>query len=217
MRNPVAVALLCAVGLVSSRSLTGAPAEGDEVQVRDYTRERGEVEYAVAVTQAGCELRWVASRTGVNAGIAQLRSDCKAPQGTQIHAPLLASLLAGEPSIKTLFWGGLSKLDMWPAKLAAAAAKSPQWDTRAGKPKSRGERTSVLVQSLLAGALASDLKNIAPADILLELASVEKVQVGTVAVLPKYAAELALQGVGKSARVPYDCLVWFSIVRQKGR
>jgi hypothetical protein len=207
MRNPVA--LLYAVVLVAGTAV------GEDVQVRDHTRERGEVEYAIAGTTENCELRWVASRTGVNAGIAQLRTDCKSPQSLTVHARLLAGLLAGEPSLRTLFWGGISKLEAWPVKLAAAAAKSPEWDSRAGRPKSAGRRTNAVVHSLLVIALASDLKGIAPADVLLEPASVEKVQVGSAAALPKYDSELASQGVGKSAKVPYDCLIWFSIVKRK--
>jgi len=192
-------------------------AQSDDVQVRDFTRERGEVEYAIAVPQANCELRWVAARTGVNAGIAQLRSACKAPQSAQIHARLVKSLLAGEPGLKTLFWGGLSKVEGWSAKLAHAAAQSPDWDSRAGKPRASSGRTNALVQSLLAKSLTTDLRILAPEDVLLEPTSVEKVQTGFAASLPKYDAELASQGVGKSAKVPYDCLVWFSIVRKKGR
>jgi hypothetical protein len=90
------------------------------------------------------------SRTGVNAGIAQLRSDCRLTMGEQLalQSKVLARVAADEPGLRTLFWGGLGKWPEWSGRLALAATRSESWDAKAGQPKV-GESINAFALSLM--------------------------------------------------------------------
>jgi hypothetical protein len=142
--------ILAAAGLLLFHCAIGrAQVAGDDVQVTDPLRAGGEVEYEIR-SGADCRIRWAVSRTGVNAGIAQLRSDCRLTMGEQLalQSKVLARVAADEPGLRTLFWGGLGKWPEWSGRLALAATRSESWDAKAGQPKV-GESINAFVLSLM--------------------------------------------------------------------
>ena len=98
------------------------------------------------------------------------------------------------------------------ARLAIAAAGSPDWDVRLGRPKSGNANTFVV-------KIASDPVQFFPEMVTLlssvhlrpELRSVEKVSIGTPAATP-FRERLEAAGVRERAKVPYDCIVAFHLV-----
>ena len=141
---------LSAAGLLLFHCAIGpAQVAGDDVLVTDRLRARGEVEYEIR-SGADCRIRWAVSRTGVNAGIAQLRSDCRLTMGEQLalQSKVLARVAADEPGLRTLFWGRLGKWPEWSARLALAATRSESWDAKAGQPKV-GESMNAFVLTLM--------------------------------------------------------------------
>jgi hypothetical protein len=128
---------LSAAGLLLFHCAIGtAQVAGDDVRVTDLLLARGDVEYEIR-SGADCRIRWVVSRTGVNAGIAQLRSDCRLTMNEQLplQSKVLARVAADEPGLRTLFWGRFGKWPEWSGRLALAAARSAAWNAKAGKPK----------------------------------------------------------------------------------
>jgi hypothetical protein len=99
-------------------------------------------------------------------------------------------------------------------RLALAAAASPAWDSRAGKPKGRGsEANNAFVVELahepsqFFPEVASVLQHV---KLRAELGSVEKVLVGTPERTP-FADALLAHGVAPKAKLPFDCIVAFRI------
>ena len=197
----------CAIGPVQVTA--------DEVQVIDRLRARGEVEYEIR-SGADCRIRWAVSRTGVNAGIAQLRSDCRLKMSDQLalQSKILARVAADEPELRTLFWGRLGKWSEWSGRLALAATRSGSWDAKAGRPKV-GQTINAFVLSLMSQAdMFSELEQLlAGLHLRMNVSGVEKVSVGEAGSLPSFAADLAPAGVSATAKVPFDCLIWFSVER----
>jgi hypothetical protein len=97
-----------------------------------------------------------------------------------------------------------------PLRLALAAYRSPQWDVRRGRP--------------LSGDLNRFVKDLANREPIypelralfvrfhrsISIASVEKVRVLKAENLPFYG-ELKKQGVQAADKLPFDCMVWFSL------
>jgi hypothetical protein len=197
----------CAVGL--------AQVAGDEVQVIDRLRARGEVEYEI---QAGadCRIGWAVSRTGINAGIAQLRSDCRLAMGEQLalQSKVLTRVAADEPALRTLFWGSLGKWPEWSGRLALAATRSASWDAKAGRPKA-GETMDAFVLRLMSQTdMFAELQQmLAGLHLRMKVSGVEEVSVAAAGSLPSFAEYLAPAGVSASDKVPLNCLVWFSVER----
>jgi hypothetical protein len=207
---------LSAAGLLLFHCAIGpAQVAGDDVLVTDRLRARGEVEYEIR-SGADCRIRWAVSRTGVNAGIAQLRSDCRLTMGEQLalQSKVLARVAADEPGLRTLFWGRLGKWPEWSARLALAATRSESWDAKAGQPKV-GESMNAFVLTLMSQTdMFSELQQLlAGLHLRMKVSGIEKVSVAGAGSLPFFAGHLAPAGVSPSDKVPLDCLIWFSVER----
>jgi hypothetical protein len=197
----------CAIGL--------AQLAEDDVQVTDMLLARGEVEYEIR-SGADCRIRWVVSRTGVNAGVAQLRSDCRLTMSEQLllQSKVLARVAADEPGLRILFWGRLGKWPEWSGRLALAATRSASWDAKAGQPKA-GYSMNAFVLSLMSQIdIFSELQRLlADLHLRIKVSGVEKVSVTAAGGLPSFVTHLAPAGVSASDKVPFDCLIWFSVER----
>jgi hypothetical protein len=207
---------LSATGLFLFHCAIGsAQLAGDDVKVTDMLRARGEVEYEIR-SGGDCRIRWVVSRTGVNAGVAQLRSDCRLTMNEQLllQSKVLARVAADEPEIRTLFWGRLGKWPEWSGRLASAAIRSASWDAKAGQPKA-GESMNAFVLSLMSQIdMFSELQQLlADLHLRIKVSGVEKVSVTAAGSLPFFVGHLPPAGVSASDKVPFDCLIWFSVER----
>jgi hypothetical protein len=207
---------LSATGLLLFHCATAsAQVVASDVQVTDLLATRGEVEYEIH-SGADCRIRWVVSRTGINAGIAQLRSDCRFTMSEQLplQSKVLARVAADEPGLRTLFWGGLGKWPEWSERLALAAARSPSWDAKTGRPKA-GQGVDAFVLSLISQTdIFSEFEQVlADLHVRIKVSGAETVSVTRAGSLPFFSADLAPAGVSASDKVPFDCLIWFSVKR----
>lgn len=207
---------LLATGLLLFHCATpSAQVVASDVQVTDLLATRGEVEYEIHCG-ADCRIRWVVSRTGINAGIAQLRSDCRLTMSEQlsVQSKILARVAADEPGLRTLFWGGLGKWPEWSERLALAAARSPSWDTKTGRPKA-GQGVDAFVLSLISQTdIFSEFEQVlADLHLRIKVSGAETVSVTAAGSLPFFSRDLAPAGISASNKVPFDCLIWFSVER----
>jgi hypothetical protein len=207
---------LSAAGLLLFHCATAsAQAVVSDVEVTDLLSTRGEVEYEIR-SGADCRIRWVVSRTGINAGIAQLRSDCRLTMSEQLplQSKILSRVAADEPGLRTLFWGGLGKWPEWSERLASAATLSASWDAKAGRPKA-GQGLDAFVLSLMSQTdIFSEFEQVlADLHLRTRVSGVEKVSVTRAGSLPFFSAHLAPAGTSPSDKVPFDCLIWFSVER----
>jgi hypothetical protein len=207
---------LSAAGLLLFHCTMGpTQAAGDDVQVTDRLGARGEVEYEIH-SGADCRIRWAVSRTGVNAGIAQLRSDCQLTMTAQLalQSKVLARVATDEPGIRTLFWGRLGKWPEWSERLVLAAMRSASWDAKTGQPKA-GANTNAFVLALISQTdMFSELRQLlADLHLRMKVSGVEKVSVAAAGSLPSFVGHLAPERVSASDKVPLDCLIWFSVER----
>lgn len=206
---------LSAAGLLLFHCAIGQTQAGDDVQVTDRLRARGEVDYEIR-SSADCRIRWAVSRTGVNAGIAQLRSDCRVTTDEQLalQAKVLARVATDEPGLRTLFWGHLGKWPEWSARLALAATRSASWDAKAGQPKAGVSLNAFVLTLMSQNDMFSDLRQLlADLHLRMKVSGIEKVSVAVAGDLPSFARHLATEGVSASDKVPLDCLIWFSVER----
>jgi hypothetical protein len=207
---------LLATGLLLFHCATAsAQAVASDVQVTDLLATRGEVEYEIR-SGKDCRIRWVVSRTGINAGIAQLRSDCRFTMSEQLplQSKILARVAADEAGLRTLFWGGLGKWPEWSERLALAAARSPSWDAKTGRPKA-GKGMDAFVLSLMsqAGIFSEFEQALADLHLRIKVSGAETVSVTRAGSLPFFSAYLAPAGVSAADKLPFDCLTWFSVER----
>ncbi len=97
------------------------------------------------------------------------------------------------------------------ARLAIAAARSPDWDPHRGTPRA-GSPNAFVVR------IANDPQTFFPEMVVLlaavhlrpDLRSVEKVLIGTPSQTP-FRERLAAAGIGARAKVPFDCILWFHL------
>lgn len=190
----------------------------DSVRATDRISASGEMEYEIA--SDNCRIRWTVSRSGVNAGIAQQRSQCRLSLREQLplHERILKRMIAEEPNLRTLFWGRLGIWPEWSARLALAAAKSPGWDAKIGRPR-LGRTSGAFIQELMAeseGLLFEEYKRtLAPMRVDIRVAGVEKVSIDRADRLDFWREKLVASGISGSDKLPYDCLLWFSVEKQK--
>lgn len=172
------------------------------------------------IASGDCSITWTAYGSELNRGVVKHSSRCPDPLSSQL--PLMTEILkeflakdAHAAVFRTLFWGGLvpeagpSALEM-PLRLALAAFRSPGWDTRKGRPR-KGDINGFVKDLANREVLYPELKELFgrfQKDIT--LASVEKVRVMKSKDLPFYD-RLKAEGVRPSARLPFDCMAWFSV------
>lgn len=188
------------------------------VQVTDHLAARGEMRYEIQA--ADCRIRWTVTRAGINAGIAQQQSDCRLPMREQLplQSQVLARMAAEEPGLRTLFWGRLGAWPEWSARLVKAAARSPDWNSRKGRPRS-GRTMSAFLLPLMAhddGVMFAELRQVlAESNLGMKVSGVEKVSVAAAGTLPIWQAQLASSGIAASVMAPHDCLIWFAVEKTR--
>jgi hypothetical protein len=158
------------------------------------------------------------ARSGVNQGIAQHRAECSRPLAEQmaLNASILDKVLESEPTFRTLFLGRLTSFPELSVRLAAAAKRSPEWDTRRGRPRSSRSITMYLLDVFSSSepAVFAEWKRLfEDRRLVFAVSGVEKVSVSAAGALP-YFPQLMAHGVTASDEVPFDCLIWFSAARQ---
>jgi hypothetical protein len=131
-----------------------------------------------------------------------------------LQSKVLARVAADESELRTLFWGGLGKWAEWSERLALAAGRSPSWDAKAGRPKA-GQGLDAFVLSLMSQTdIFSEFEQVlADLHLRVRVSGVEKVSVTRAGSLPFFSAHLAPAGISTSDKVPFDCLIWFSVER----
>jgi hypothetical protein len=170
-----------------------------------------------------CRISWTLSGSEINRGVIRHRSDCGLTLRDQ--APLIGKLLRrivteDKEEFRTLDWGRLypdgARDVTMPARLAAAARRSAEWDPARGVPK--GGDINGWVRKLANDArIYDELRPVfREAGLEIRMASVEKVLVLPAAKLP-FFERLREFGIHASDKVPFDCQTWFSVARLAGR
>ncbi len=163
----------------------------------------------------GCRIEWTAVTN--EPGLIRCRSECSVPLSDQVQ--LIRELLKsirGEKmnAMRALDYGrlypdGPKDLTM-PARLAAAARNSSDWDPVYGKARSldlNGVVRKIAEEARIYRELSAAFQE---TGLELKLASIEKVLVAPAGELPFYS-QLKSQGVSRKDRLPYDFQMWFSV------
>jgi hypothetical protein len=200
-------------------ALAQQPQPGSEVRIVASPVGSGPGETTYEIRSGSCRIRWTVARSGVNQGIAQHRAECSLPLSEQIalNAAILDKVIESEPTFRTLFLGRLKPFPEISVRLAAAAKRSPEWDARHGRPKSPRPLAAYLLDlfSSTEPAVFADWKRLfEEKHLTFAVSGVEEVSVGAAGTLP-YFPQLTALGVTAGDRVPFDCLIWFSAVRQQ--
>jgi hypothetical protein len=146
-----------------------------------------------------------------------LRARTPCPLSPSSAAALLAQGLArmfpGQaPPVRSIFLGRLLDYPEWSERLALAAARSRQWDSRRGRPRPPGSSANATVARLLNGpAYPVELRPVfAPYGLTACLGGVEKVlALPAKAAIRREAREPA--GLAESALLPADAMVWLRL------
>jgi len=200
-----------------SVALAQQPQPMSEVRIVPSPVGSGPEETTYQIESGSCRIRWTIARSGVNQGIAQHRAECALPLSEQmaLYSRILDRVLESEPTFRTLFLGRLERFPELSVRLAVAAKRSPEWDTRLGRPKSSKPVAPFMlgVFSSTEPAVFADWKRLFEEKHLgFAVSGVEKVSVAAAGTLPNFP-HLVAQGVTAGDRVPFDCLIWFSAVR----
>jgi hypothetical protein len=189
--------LILAVVLITVYSFLST--QGPQVVVEPHQEYKQTTYYLL--DKAGGKISIVTYQTDLNAGILRLRSTSLLPLDEQLKllSKILDRVLVDEDKgkIHTLFVGRLlyafgEKNPQMSDRLSAAAANSPLWNKRRGRPVTGHENKFVNTIANEA-AIYPELKAMFNKHGLnLKFSSAEKVLVN-------------------SDRLPYDCLAWFSI------
>jgi hypothetical protein len=134
-----------------------------------------------------------------------------------LNSRILDRVIESEPTFRTLFLGRIKPFPELSVRLAVAAKRSPEWDAGHGRPKSSRPLAPFMlgVFSSTEPAVFADWKRLfEEKHLTFAVSGVEEVSVGAAGKLP-YFPQLVAQGVTAGDQVPFDCLVWFSAVRQQ--
>lgn len=173
------------------------------------------------IASGDCTIEWIARDS--EKGVIKHRSQCTAPLARQL--PLLTKICTeffssdmNAQTFRTLFWGGLEP-ERKPAslelslRLALAAYQSPGWDAKRGKPK-KGDINRFVKDLANREMIYPELKELFDGfQRSISLTSVEKVRVLEAVQLP-FFDRLQQQGIQAGDRLPFDCLVWFSVSKK---
>jgi hypothetical protein len=222
----VRVAGLCwvvfSIALVDISSLkipSQCPAEETAKVVVEFSALDKTTTYRIST--GDCTIKWIARDS--EKGIVKHWSQCPAPLRLQL--PLLTKIWEeffskdmNAQTFRTLFWGGLEP-ERKPAslelslRLALAAYQSPGWDAKMGKPK-KGDLNRFIKDLANREMIYPELKELFEHfQRSIALTTVEKVRVLEAEQL-LFFDQLQQQGVQAGDRLPFDCLVWFTISKK---
>lgn len=193
---------------------TGRTAPDPVVQIGRRTDET-----AYRITDGQCTIEWVVRDSEKN--VILHRPRCPHPLSCQV--PLLTKLCSeffGESGRNlpdcTLFWGRLTPDGSLPVsqemafRIALAAHRSQKWNAKRGKPRN-GDINGFIRKLADSEMIYPELKEMfSRFNRRTTIASVEKVLVKEAGKLPFYD-ELLPYGVRATERLPFDCMVWFTL------
>jgi hypothetical protein len=221
--------LLCLLSLIAAGGIRGqtpvrqAPASkapsGSVVEVSS-----GYDATIYSIADGDCEIKWLVYTTELNKGVVKHWARCPAPLSRQISllTRIFETVIVRDRnarSFHTLFWGGLvpdtkpAFLEM-PLRLALAASRSQGWDIKKGRPSS-GDLNGFVKDLANREPIYSELRAFFERfHRSISIASVEKVRVLEAGKLP-FSEELNKQGVRATDKLPFDCMVWFSVTEDR--
>jgi hypothetical protein len=211
--------LLMASVVLANACVALAQQPSNEVRIVPSPVGSGTGETTYEIESGSCRIRWTVARSGVNRGIAQHRAECALPLPEQmaLNGKILDRVMESEPTFRTLFLGRLKPFPELSVRLAVAAKHSPEWDAGHGRPRSSRPLAPFVLgvsSSTDPGVFADWKRLFEEKHLTFAVSGVEEVSVGAAGKLP-YFPQLVAQGVTAGDRVPFDCLVWFSAVRQQ--
>jgi hypothetical protein len=171
------------------------------------------------ISYGDCKIEWIVRNTEV--GVIQYRAHCSVSLSQQL--PILTKICAefftgdrNAQAFHTLFWGRLTPDETKPGlqemslRLALAAYKSADWNTKTGKPKN-GD-VNGFVRDLANGELIyPELKELFEHfNKSIRFSCAEKVLVLEAGKLPYYD-QLEQYGIKETDKLPFDCMTWFSV------
>jgi hypothetical protein len=167
--------------------------------------------WETALPECSARLEW---RT-VEPDVVIVRTDC--PLSLQSLAQLLREGFRGlfpdhSLPIHGIYLGRLMDYPEWSKALAKAAAKSPSWNVKRGRPKKPGENDNHVVRRLLShSAYPEPLKSLfAEYGLTACIADVEKVLVfDAKTIFP--TGDAVFKHVSPRARLPVDAQIWLTL------
>lgn len=197
--------------------------QSSETNLPDVTVTYNDVnrETTYGISSGMCTLHWISREA--EPGVVLHREHCGIPLSRQM--PLLSQIVSvflktgDNASFRTLFWGRLTPDGSLPdsqelsIRLVRAAHLSPNWDTRKGQPK-KGDINGFIKNLANDRMIYSELKELFERyHKRLTISSVEKVLVSE-AGKRGYFDRLKSDGILASDRLPFDCMVWFSVTER---
>jgi hypothetical protein len=209
---------LAATGTAGGTIAGHAAAIEDVPSVAVKSNAYGETVYSIV--DKDCTIQWIVYSTELNRGVIKHQARCPLPLARQLPSltRIFENILATDknaPSFHTLFWGGLvpdsgpASLEM-PLRLALAAFRSGGWNVTRGRPET-GDMNKFVKDLANSEPIYPELTTLFErAKRRISIASVEKVRVLAAEKLPFYN-ELKKAGVRATDKLPFDCMVWFSV------
>ena len=212
--------LLCSITPINTAGLFTLPPCSAGVESRVTVEDSSPWnETTYRISYEDCKIEWIASNTDV--GVIKHRSHCSLSLSQQL--PMLTKMCAAfftrdrnAQAFHTLFWGRLTPdgtkpgLQEMSLRLALAAYKSADWNTKTGKPKN-GD-VNGFVRDLANGELIyPELKELFEHfNRSIRFSCAEKVLVLEAGKLPYYD-QLEQYGIRENDKLPFDCMAWFSV------
>ena len=170
------------------------------------------------ISSEDCSIEWIARYS--ETGVIKHTAECTAPLVEQM--PLLEKICSeffskdkNTQAFRTLFWGrlepdvpnGSREISL---RLALAAYKSSGWDAKRGKAKN-GDINGFVKDLANKEMIYPELKKMFERfNRNIKFSCAEKVLVQRADKLPFYE-QLKQHGVKAAAKLPFDCMTWFSV------
>jgi hypothetical protein len=175
-----------------------------------------------SISSGNCTIEWIARNSEI--GVIKHRSQCTVPLSQQL--PFLTQICTeffskdkNTQAFRTLFWGRLTPDESEPSsqelslRLALAAHKSPDWDVKRGKPKN-GDINGFVRDLANTEMIYPELKELFERfHKRITFSCAEKVLVLEAGKMP-FFDQLKQHGIKASERLPFDCMIWFSVSAQ---
>lgn len=207
----------------SSAANPGADSSGSAIIPADVMVERGTNDTTTySISHKDCRIEWIAR--DVEIGVVTHRSQCACTLTEQ--KPFISRIYTefrrtdkNSLAFRTLFWGRLvtdeqncsNELSL---RLALAAHTSSGWDGRRGEAKN-GDINGFVKDLANREMIYPELKELfGRFHHIINVSCVEKVLVQQADKLPYYN-QLKEQGVQASDKLPFDCMIWFSIIQHR--